>query len=74
MSKNLPHRFITKSQDGSRENVSAFRKWGNSEGFIHPAGGGPVNNSFTYETEAWIPSSKSFEESYQVAYSLRGDL
>ncbi|MEQ9423910.1 MAG: hypothetical protein RJQ09_05800 [Cyclobacteriaceae bacterium] len=64
-----PSIFITKSKDGLKEFVSFFNKWGTTNGFIHSAGGGPVDGNFFYSTEIWQPSELIFEEAFDVAFS-----
>ena len=51
--KHRPEIFITKRGDGT-ENVSHFECWNNTDGLIHPAGGGPVDGNFRYVTEVWL--------------------
>ena len=37
---------------------------------IHSAGGGPIDSSFSYFTEEWIPSNKSFDETYDFRMNM----
>lgn len=63
-----PKIFITKN-NGGEENISHFDLWNETNGFVHSAGGGPVNGNFHYRTEIWQPSKLPFEEAFDVKYS-----
>ena len=64
----LPVVFITPSENNSPESVSYFNKWHKTNGYVHPAGGGPVGGNFFYVTEVWLPSNSVFEEAFEVKY------
>jgi hypothetical protein len=53
-----PFQFYTPNQEGEVSG-SVFTHWGEDEGLIHSAGGHPIDSSFTYLTEKWVPSNKA---------------
>ena len=65
--KDRPAIFISPGTDG-QERISHFDRWHESDGFVHPAGGGPVDGGFHFVTEVWRPSDQDFTESFDVAY------
>ncbi|MEO1258636.1 MAG: hypothetical protein AAFZ15_07555 [Bacteroidota bacterium] len=64
-----PAEYFTPNPDGT-ENASDFKIWKNTNGFVHTAGGGPKDGSFSYETEIWAPSEKPFDELYTFPFNL----
>ena len=64
-----PAEYYTPNPDGT-ESVSDFRVWRNTNGYVHTAGGGPKDGSFSYETEIWAPSDRPFDELYDFPFNL----
>lgn len=65
--KNLPFRFFSPNPDGTNAE-SHFKIWNTVDGLTHPAGGGPVDGDFEYETKIWKPSNKNIETAFGVAF------
>ena len=57
-----PYMFYAPNSDGTIQG-SKFTKWGTDGGLVHSAGGHPLDSSFVYTTELWIPSKLSLKES-----------
>ena len=58
-----PYLFYQPHPDGSVSG-SIFTKWGTDKGLVHSAGGHPLDSSFVYTTETWIPSEKSLSDAF----------
>lgn len=58
-----PHQFYAPNPEG-KVSGSQFTKWGNTNGLIHSAGGQPLDGSFAYTTEEWIPSDKPLQAAF----------
>lgn len=61
-SLNRPSYFYQVNQDTSVLSESHFRIWKTSNGITHPAGGGPSDGNFVYETEIWEVLEKPVSE------------
>ena len=55
---NRPYMFFPPTEDGGITG-SVFNQWGTDEGLVHSAGGHPLDSSFFYTTQSWIPSKES---------------
>ena len=60
-----PHLFFSPNPDGTISG-SRFTHWGNDGGLIHSAGGHPLDSNFMYQTDIWLPSNKTLEESFEA--------
>ena len=67
-----PYLYITRTKEGE-EGISEFTKWANDDGYIHSAGGGPLNGAFAYDTETWQPGYKEVENSFEVSFEVPGE-
>ena len=61
-SLNRPSYFFRVNQDTSALSESHFRIWNSINGITHPAGGGPIDGNFAYETEIWQVLDKPVSE------------
>ena len=61
--ENRPYGFIAPGANGI-EGRSNFTIWGTTKGMVHSAGGGPTDGSFSYTTDVWKPSNKSFDDEF----------
>ena len=58
-----PHMFYQPHPDGSVSG-SIFTRWGTDDGLVHSAGGHPLDSTFIYTTDIWIPSEESLSEAF----------
>ena len=61
-----PHLFYSPTLEGNLA-PSEFSRWDTHQGLVHSAGGGPLDGDFHYTTLEWVPSQRSFAESYIFA-------
>ena len=58
-----PHMFYQPHPDGSVSG-SIFTRWGTDNGLVHSAGGHPLDSTFIYTTDIWLPSEESLSDAF----------
>lgn len=59
-----PYIFYAPNSEGEI-NGSTFTQWGIDDGLVHSAGGHPLDSSFIYTTQIWIPSTLPMKEAME---------
>ena len=61
--ENRPYLFFPPTEDGGITG-SIFNQWGTDQGLVHSAGGHPLDSSFFYTTQSWIPNKESLVNAF----------